>query len=519
MTLRVAVYCRVSTDREDQINSLDSQIRYFTEYINKHEGWELAEVYADEGITGTNTKKRDSFNRMITDAFQHKIDLIITKEVSRFARNTVDALYYTRKLRCENIGVIFINDHIDTRDSDGEFRLTIMASVAQEESRKTSERVKWGMKRKMERGFVFAGTIYGYDLCKGQLFVNEDEARVVRTIFSKFVHEGKGAYTIANELRADKVPVSAEKRMKRWSAVSVTRILKNEKYAGDLLQKKTFTPNYLDHRSVRNRGQEEQVFMKDHHQPIIDRATWEQAQQEWIRRSGMTVTKTRHSNAYWCSGKLFCGLCGSRFYIRSKKLKTNTYYAWRCKEAECRNRQINEKALAACIQFALQSAELLDASVLNELLQEIHAIQAKERKPEDDAGFQAAVAHIEGKKEKLIDLLLEGEITKEERNRMEQKYNQELLRWEKKRKETEEKEKKGIAEEDTILQIENKIKDILAQKEPTRELYGHLIERVILYPENLLKIYFKYEVDPILVGYEIKGRGGGYQTCCYLPEQ
>ena len=147
--IKVAAYCRVSTDYEDQLNSLSTQIKYFTEYISTHDGWELIEVYYDEGITGTSVKKRDGFNRMIKDCENGKINLILTKEVSRFARNTVDTLCFTRKLSALGIGVIFMNDGIDTRDKDGELRLTIMASIAQEESRKVSERVKWGIRRKM----------------------------------------------------------------------------------------------------------------------------------------------------------------------------------------------------------------------------------------------------------------------------------------------------------------------------------------------------------------------------------
>ena len=150
---KVAAYCRVSTDLADQLHSLSAQIKFFTEYISDHEGWELIEVYSDEGITGTSTKKRDNFNRMIKDCEEGKIDTILTKEVSRFARNTIDTLTYTRKLSDLGINVIFMNDGIDTNDKDGELRLTIMASIAQEESRKISERVKWGIRRKMEAGW------------------------------------------------------------------------------------------------------------------------------------------------------------------------------------------------------------------------------------------------------------------------------------------------------------------------------------------------------------------------------
>ncbi|MCL2057396.1 MAG: recombinase family protein, partial [Oscillospiraceae bacterium] len=198
---RVAVYCRVSTDQDDQANSFESQRRYFRDYIERNPDWELYEVFADEGISGTNTKKRRAFNRMIACAKSGDFDLIITKEISRFARNTLDSIYYTRDLKKRGIGVIFLNDNINTLDADAELRLTIMSSIAQEESRKTSERVKWGQKRRMEQGVVFGRDMLGYDVRGGEMFINEDGAKVVRLLFDKFVNEQKGAHTIARELR------------------------------------------------------------------------------------------------------------------------------------------------------------------------------------------------------------------------------------------------------------------------------------------------------------------------------
>ena len=165
--IQVAAYCRVSTDKEDQANSFETQQRYFREWIDRNPEWMLQEIYADEGISGTNTKKRTQFNRMIRAAREGKIALIITKEVSRFARNTVDTLEYTRELRKRGIGVLFLNDNINTMDADGELRLTIMSSIAQNESRMTSDRVKWGQKRCMERGVVFGGSLLGYDVVGG----------------------------------------------------------------------------------------------------------------------------------------------------------------------------------------------------------------------------------------------------------------------------------------------------------------------------------------------------------------
>lgn len=222
--VKAAAYCRVSTDRDDQANSLVSQRNYFTEYIENQDGWILTNIYYDEGITGTQTKKRAGFNAMIEDAFHGNIDLILTKEVSRFARNTVDALSYTRKLKEMGVGVVFTIDNIDTRDSDGELRLTIMASIAQEESRKTSERVKWGQRRRMEQGVVFGRDLLGYKVKDGNLYINEEEAQVVRKIFHKYVDEGKGTHVIARELLEEGI---RPPRASLWSNVTILRILRN----------------------------------------------------------------------------------------------------------------------------------------------------------------------------------------------------------------------------------------------------------------------------------------------------
>ena len=184
--LLVAAYCRVSTDRTDQSNSLRSQREYFHTYINGHPGWRLAQVYADEGLSGTSIRRRAAFQQMMEDAAEGKFGLILTKEVSRFARNTVDTLAYTRRLKELGVGVVFLSDSIDTRDNDGELRLTIMASMAQEESRKTSQRVKWGQHRRMEAGVVFGSdSTYGFETRGGALTIRPAEAEVVRLIYDK----------------------------------------------------------------------------------------------------------------------------------------------------------------------------------------------------------------------------------------------------------------------------------------------------------------------------------------------
>ena len=269
--LQVAAYCRVSTDKEDQANSFEAQQRYFRDYIERQPDWVLQGIYADEGISGTSTRKRVEFNKMLHAAELGQIDLIVTKEVSRFTRNTVDALQITRELRRRGVGVLFLNDSLDTRTNDGELRLTIMSSVAQDESRKTSERSKWGQTRSMEKGVVFGGSLLGYDVIGGKMTVNPEGAEVVRLIFHKYLEERKGCSTIARELR--EAGILSSKGNCLWSSATVTKILKNEKYCGDLIQKKTYTPDFLTHEKKYNHGKEPLVELKGHHEPIIDRET------------------------------------------------------------------------------------------------------------------------------------------------------------------------------------------------------------------------------------------------------
>lgn len=372
-TIPVAAYCRVSTDRDSQINSLENQKKFFEEYIGRHENWELVEVYYDEGISGTQRSRRVGFNRMIEDALNGKIQLILTKEVSRFARNTVDTLTCTRLLKAHHVGVIFTLDNIDTRACDGELRLTIMASLAQEESRKTSERVKWGQKRRMEQGVVFGRDLIGYRVKNGQLFINPDEVDVVKAVFHKYTNERKGSTQIARELLEEGLK---PKRVEVWSHRVILRMLRNEKYVGDLCQKKTITPDFLSHKKKYNAGEEDFVYIRGHHEGIIGRELWERTQEEMERRGGI---RGRYIQTYYYSRKIICGICGCHYVSRTKKRKDGSmYHAWRCGEAAkhgthkqresgewvgCNNSSVNDTVLDFCVKRCLEAKAWKQADV------------------------------------------------------------------------------------------------------------------------------------------------------------
>ena len=331
--LRVAAYCRVSTDKEDQLNSLSAQRQFFQKYITEHPGWSLVRVFADEGLSGTSIKRRPQFAEMISRALDGEIDLIITKEVSRFARNTVDTLQVTRKLKEKGVGVLFLNDNIDTRDNDGEFRLTIMASVAQEESRKISERTRWGQLQAMKRGVVFGNqSLYGYTLANGQLTVEPEQAEVVRLVYHKFLVERKGSHTIARELTEAGIrpPLRPNGAL---TSTMIVKLLRNEKYCGDLLQKKYRTTDNLSHRKILNDGTEEQVLLRDHHEPIVSRgdfeavqAILETARSRYQSRLGVYDHLGKSENIL--KGLVFCGDCGKPM-VRYKQVshgKSVTYH-------------------------------------------------------------------------------------------------------------------------------------------------------------------------------------------------
>ncbi|MBS6733805.1 MAG: recombinase family protein [Clostridiales bacterium] len=516
--IRVAAYARVSTDKEDQSNSLTSQRTYFSDYITNHDGWILKEVYYDEGISGTQTKKRFGFNRMVQDALNGEIDLIITKEVARFARNTVDTLSYTRQLKAAGVGVIFTIDSIDTRDADGELRLTIMASIAQEESRKTSERVKWGQKRQMEKGVVFGRDLLGYTVKNGKLYINEEEVPVVRAIFYKYTIEGKGTHVIARELIEEGM---RPKRMSLWSNTVILRVLRNEKYVGDLLQKKTFTPDYLTHAKKYNRGEEETVYLENHHEAIIDRNLWNRTQEELKRRSPTDEQKSKHSNRYWCSGKLFCAECGRHYVSRTKKLKGgNIYKGWRCyaaanhgtlkKDADgndigCDNASINDRSLQTCMNYCISLVQGEGDSLKKEILDEIAKLRKKSSKKPDAKKIQKKIENLELKKRKAIDLMLDGLISKEDLQSQTGWYNEEI---EKLNLQLTDAFQQNNEESGQINDMEKYIKaldEIMGMDSDSELVYKEVLDHMDIHKENIVDVWLK--CIPVGIRLKIKASG------------
>ena len=522
--LRVAAYCRVSTDKDDQANSLASQRRYFEEYIAQNPNWHLVNIYYDEGISGTSTKKRESFNQMIADAESGLIDLILTKEVSRFARNTVDTLQITRELKKFGVRVKFMNDNIDTFDSDGELRLTIMASIAQEESRKTSERVKWGQKRRMEQGVVFGRDMLGYRVKNGRLEMIPEEAEIVRSIFYKYLHEGKGTNTIAHELLEAGIHTI---KGNHWSNTVLLRVLRNEKYVGDLLQKKTITPDYLTHAKKYNRGEEDMVYIRDHHEAIIDRETWEATQKELERRSPSAENRSKHSNRYWCSGKLLCGECGLPVVSRKRKRKDGSYSkTWMCQSATrhgvvkvdsagnvigCNNREINEKILKAAMRQALLMVQTDKKKLIDDIMQDIRAVQDA-KSDVDAAKIEKQIADFENKKTKAIDMMIEGLITKTDLQKQQAYYNGKIELLQNKLQEYEHSEQLKVQQVDQLKLCIAELEKMVSFDMESEEIYGAVLEKIVLYKDWKLDIKLKGLPFKIRLHYDTKGRMENYSV-------
>lgn len=327
---RVAAYARVSTDSEEQLTSYEAQVDYYTKYINERADWIFAGIYTDEGISATNTKKRDGFKQMVADALDGKIDLIVTKSVSRFARNTVDSLVTVRQLKEKGVEVYFEKENIYTLDSKGELLITIMSSLAQEESRSISENVTWGQRKRMADGKVsmpyrhFLGYEKGED---GLPKIVEKEAETVRLIYRMFL-EGKTPSAIAKHLGNLGIPSPAGK--KTWQVATVISILTNEKYKGDALLQKSFTVDFLIKTTKVNEGEVPQYYVQNSHPAIIEPDEFDAVQLEMERRKKIGRPVSCHSPF---SAKIICGECGG--FYGSKVWGSNTKYrrtVWRCNE-------------------------------------------------------------------------------------------------------------------------------------------------------------------------------------------
>ena len=363
---RVAAYCRVSTDSDEQESSYDAQIQHYTSYIESHPDWVLAGIYADDGISGVNAKKRDEFQRMINDCHDGKIDMVITKSISRFARNTVDCLNYTRALKNKNIGVYFEKENINTLDAKGEVLMTIMASLAQQESESLSANVRLGLQFRYQQGKVQVNHNWFLGYTKdeeGHLIIDPEQAEVVKRIYREYL-SGKSFLQIKRSLEADGILNGAGHA--KWNESNIKQILTNEKYIGDALLQKTYTVSILDKKRATNKGNLPKYYVEGSHEAIIAKDIFLRVQAEIARRANITPDgkKRIYSSRYALSSIVFCGHCGDIY----RRIKWNNRgcksTVWRCvsrvlkKDSgiDCPARTLREEDLHAAVLTAINDA-------------------------------------------------------------------------------------------------------------------------------------------------------------------
>lgn len=376
--LRVAAYCRVSTDNEEQAGSYETQVKHYREFISTNPEWTLVDVYADEGISATSTKNRSDFTRMIEDCKKGLVDMIFTKSISRFARNTVDCLNYIRMLKDMNIPVFFEKESINTMDSRGETLLTIMASLAQQESESLSKNVKLGVQYRFQQGKVMvnASCFLGYDKDKnGKLIVNPREAEIVKRIFREYL-EGASCLKIAKGLERDGILTA--RGNPHWHDSTIRKILENEKYMGDALLQKTYTVDFLNKKRVKNNGIMPQYYIEGNHEAIIPKDLFLKVQEEMARRSSERDANgiRKGFSANHCFSQIvFCAECGGQYRRIHWNNRGKKSIVWRCvtrltDKEKCRSRTVNEDDLISAFLAALNemlgnSSEYLERLKMN----------------------------------------------------------------------------------------------------------------------------------------------------------
>lgn len=536
--INVCAYCRVSTDADDQKNSLASQNRFFDNIFSKHPNWNNVGIFADEGISGTSLNKRDKFREMISKAKAGKIDLIFTKEVSRFARNVQDLLNTVEILRKNNVYVVFLTDEINTECDNYREKLSQVATNAENESIKTSRRVKWGQAESMKQGVVFGRKeMFGYrivkdDYSKQHFEIIEDEANIVRTVFELFA-KGYGTYRISKKLQ--ELNITTKHYKNGLSNVVILRMLRNEKYVGDLLQGKTYTPDALSHKKKYNKQNSDMYYIRDHHpeSAIINRELWDRVQKILEEKAHNNIANAKHSNRYWCSGKIYCGNCGSRFVRRVKKQKSGTYKSWSCykhnqrgNEKEitidgnivktgCNSKPINEKILKQALYdistlLIIPNKEKVKQDIIDEL-----------KKPDKRTDIKKKINQINNKISKtesdytkLTVRYNNAEIAEVAYGLTSSEYEKQLSELKLTLAKLYDQESNNIYENKCTENCLKKLNEILSLSDERKneELYERIVKKIIVYNDKTFDIYLSFLPCPIKLRYEANGKMNTYNA-------
>jgi site-specific DNA recombinase len=437
LPLRVTFYARVSTDKEEQRNSLENQVQYYTELIQNRPNWTYIEGYVDEGISGTSTKKREQFNRMIADAKVGRFDFIITKEISRFSRSTLDSIQYTQKLLEYDVGVLFQNDNINTLDPDSEFRLVVMAGVAQDEVRKLSERLKFGFRQAIKNGHILGNDkLWGYDKKDCVLTINQEEAQVVRRIFELYANQQMGIRRISQALYDEGF---LSRRGNPFNVQTIRHILCNPKYKGWYCANKSQT---VDYRSKRKLFLEESqwVMYPDPSVPaIVSEALWDRANALYKRRSGQMMSHQRRAefhNRYPYSGKIICQEHGASFHRQVLKSAKGEQEVWQCQvyrnrgRAGCSAPQLYTTELDRILAQLFDQLARDKRAIVDAVIRVIQAVPDERSYTRDALYLEERLSSIRAKKDRLLEMSIAGAVTLEEFKSRNDGFNQQLQKLE-----------------------------------------------------------------------------------------
>ena len=503
LPLKVAYYARVSTEKEEQINSLENQVSFFENYIRKNPKWIFVAGYIDEGISGTTSLKREKFMKMIEDAKQKKFDLIISKEVSRFSRDTIDSLFYTRKLLEYDVCVYFLSDNIITASNDGELRLTIMSSMAQDEVRKISERTKFGFKRAIEKGTVLGtDNIWGYKKDKGRLVIDEEEAPLVKMIFYTYANNSKiGLKKLATELAKRGY---YNHNNKPFHQNTLKRIIQNPKYKGYYTGGLS---TVVDYRTKKRNfyGQKEWITYKDNDKvpPIVSEELWEKANSKLLSRSKLTGSNKKYQIRYPLSGKIYCNKHKCSYIRKIRHYKEHQDIYWYCGEYHktgrktCHPAYIKEQEIYDVAINKLNQYQVDKEEICNELLTFYRQTMEREEGMDKKQKLEEELNKLIKKKDKLLDLVLDGVLSKEELGRKNEELTSKIAELEETiKKETKKKLENSKGSEEEYLNIikKNILKELKISLDNVDEYIEELVERIIV-KENKQQ---KYEFEIIL---------------------
>ena len=488
---RVVFYARVSKDTEEQLHSFEAQKKYFEEFISRNKDMVFIRGYTDEGISGVNVKKRKQFQQMIEDAKNSEFDLILTKEVTRFARNTVDTLVNTRLLLKYNVGVLFTTDNIDTRSNDGELRLSLMATLAQEESRKISSRVNWATKRNYENGVAHGTMPYGYKRENGKIVIVEDEAKVVQQIFRLYI-DGYGTRRIANTLNEQGYYNATGGE---WLPSTIRGMLKNRKYCGDLVQGMSKTIDFLEKKREVVKDESQYYVCVSHHDAIIDKQTFEYVQQLQENRKSINDKNEvkvpfKYSNQNIFSNKIFCGYCNAS-YRRIKRKNDSIYY--KCSTADKKKRvfcpeseNIKEEALKYIIKQTAQYFKVNEEDIIRQFEDVLKEIEM-DLDEDSIQGIEEKIQSNRSKLEKLVDLYMEGLIDKEIYFHKKEEIEKETYELNQKMNMTSQTQVSVIQKVKNLIET---IKDKLNHwRDMSDTLIKELIYKIVVYSKEKLDIY------------------------------